>query len=109
MAGSSKKWEREQNRGWELMGKTIGIVGFGYTGRALAQRLIGFGLKVLAYDKYKTDYAKEMPHVVEATMEQIYQEADILSLHLPSTPETKGMVDWQYWENFKNIGSCQYF
>lgn len=96
-----KKWNREENRGWELMGKTIGIIGFGYTGRALAKRLSGFGLRVLAYDKYQKNYAADMHHVEETNMEQIYEHADILSLHLPSTPETKGMVDQNYWEKFK--------
>jgi D-3-phosphoglycerate dehydrogenase len=94
-------WQREQNRGWELMGKTVGIIGFGYTGIALAKRLMGFGVRVLVYDKYKSNYAKEMPHVIEASMEQIQEEADVLSFHLPSTSETKGMVDKDYWEKFK--------
>lgn len=94
-------WQREQNRGWELMGKTVGIIGFGYTGMALAKRLTGFGVRVLVYDKYKSNYAKELPHVVETDMEQIQNEADVLSLHLPSTLETKGLVDQDYWRHFK--------
>jgi D-3-phosphoglycerate dehydrogenase len=94
-------WQREQNRGWELMGKTVGIIGFGYTGIALAKRLTGFGVRVLVYDKYKSNYAKEMPHVIEADMEQIHREADVLSLHLPSTPETKGLVNYDYWKEFR--------
>lgn len=94
-------WQREQNRGWELMGKTVGIIGFGYTGIALAKRLIGFGVRVLVYDKYKSNYAKEMPHVIETDMEQIQEEADVLSFHLPSTPETKGLVESDYWKKFK--------
>mgnify|MGYP000079147837 CR=1 FL=1 len=96
-----KNWQREQNRGWELMGKTVGIIGFGYTGTALAKRLAGFGVRVLVYDKYKSNYAKEMPHVIEVSMEDIQEEADVLSLHLPSTPETKGLVDENYWKKFK--------
>lgn len=96
-----KNWQREQNRGWELMGKTVGIIGFGYTGVALAKRLAGFGVRVLVYDKYKSNYAKEMPHVIESDMEQIQGEADVLSLHLPSTPETKGMVGTDYWKCFR--------
>lgn len=94
-------WQREQNRGWELMGKTVGIIGFGYTGIALAKRLMGFGVRVLVYDKYKSNYAKEMPHVIETNMEQIQEESDVLSFHLPSTPETKGMVGADYWKKFK--------
>ena len=95
-------WQREQNRGWELMGKTVGIIGFGYTGIALAKRLMGFGVRVLVYDKYKSNYAKEMPHVIETNMEQIQEESDVLSFHLPSTPETKGMVGADYWKKFTN-------
>ncbi len=94
-------WEREQNRGWELQGKTIGIVGFGYTGRAFAQRLAGFGMKVLAYDKYKSNYASDLPHVQETTMEQVFAEAQILSLHLPATAETKGLANRTYWNRFQ--------
>lgn len=94
-------WQREQNRGWELMGKTVGIIGFGYTGMAFAKRLIGFGVRVLVYDKYKSNYAKEMPHIIETSMEQIQEEADVLSFHLPSTPETKAMVGGEYWKKFK--------
>ncbi|MGH1337457.1 MAG: NAD(P)-dependent oxidoreductase [Aureispira sp.] len=95
-------WEREQNRGWELWGKTIGIVGFGYTGRAFAQRLAGFGMKILAYDKYKTNYATDLPQVQECSMDQLFAEAQILSLHLPATTETKGMADEKYWKCFQN-------
>lgn len=94
-------WQREQNRGWELMGKTVGVIGFGYTGNAFAQRLSGFNVHVLAYDKYKEAYATEMPHVTETTMDQIWEEADIVSLHLPSTPETKGLANQAYWSKFK--------
>lgn len=94
-------WEREQNRGWELWGKTIGIVGFGYTGRAFAQRLAGFGMKVLVYDKYKTNYATDLPHVQECAMEQLFAEAQILSLHLPATSETKGLANTAYWSRFQ--------
>jgi D-3-phosphoglycerate dehydrogenase / 2-oxoglutarate reductase len=96
-----KIWRREQNRGWELKGKTIGIVGFGYTGRAFAIRLAGFGVKVLAYDKYITGYASDYPYVVETNMEDIFENADILSLHLPSTAETKGLADSKFWSLFK--------
>lgn len=95
-------WQREQNRGWELMGKTIGIIGFGYTGRALAKRLAGWGMQVLAYDKYlPKGYAADLPHVQEADMEEIYAQAQILSLHLPATEETYGLANWDYWQRFQ--------
>ena len=97
----NKMWRREELRGWELMGKTIGIVGFGFTGTAFAKRLSGFDVKVLAYDKYRKDFAKEMPHVTESSMEIIFEEADILSIHLPLTEETKGLVNDEFLEKFK--------
>lgn len=96
-----KIWQREANRGWELMHKTIGIIGFGYTGEAFARRLAGFGMRVLAYDKYKTDYASHMPHVKEVTMEAIFEQADMVSFHLPLTSETIGLANQAYWSKFE--------
>ncbi len=88
-------WEREGNRGFEIKGKTIGIIGYGNMGKAVASRLAAFGLKILAYDKYapSTDYP--------ATMEQIFEAADILSLHIPLTSETKGLVSREFLASFK--------
>lgn len=95
-------WQREENRGWELMGKTIGLVGMGYTGRALARRLAGWGMRVLAYDKYlPAGYAQAWEYVEEVSMEQLYAEVDILSLHLPATAETEGLANAAYWKRFK--------
>ncbi len=86
-------WRREANRGFELMGRTIGIVGVGHTGSQFARKLAGMEMRVLAYDKYKpVGYAAEMPWVQETTIETIQQEADIISLHLPLTAETKHFV-----------------
>lgn len=81
-------WRREANRGFELAGKTIGIVGFGHTGSQFAKKLAGMDVQVLAYDKYKTGYAAEMPWVKESNPTEMEQQADIISLHLPLTPET---------------------
>jgi D-3-phosphoglycerate dehydrogenase len=97
----NKIWRREELRGWELMGKTISILGFGFTGMALAKRLKGFDLKVLAFDKYRKDFAKQMPHVRETSMELIFNETDILSIHLPLTEETKGLVNDEFLHKFK--------
>lgn len=88
-------WEREGNRGFELKGKTIGIIGYGNMGKAVASRLSSFGMKILAYDKYVT--SADFP----ATMEQIYEQADILSLHVPLTSETRGLVSVEFLEAFK--------
>lgn len=92
-------WKRESNRGYELMGKTIGIIGYGYMGKAFAQRLSGFGVDVLAYDKYKTNFSDEF--VEEVTLEQIQKRADIVSLHLPQSPETIHYVNKDFLNSFE--------
>ncbi len=94
-----KIWQREANRGWELMGKTIGILGFGFTGKALATRLQGFGMKVLVYDKYlKGDYTKDYNWVEACSLEDLLKQVDILSLHLPLTSETKAWLNQAFFE-----------
>ena len=86
------KWERERNRGIELAGKTVGIIGYGNNGSAFAEVLKGFNVKILAYDKYLTNYPQE------SSMETINKEANIISLHVPLTDETTYLVD----DNFIN-------
>ena len=88
-------WEREGNRGFELKGKTIGIIGYGNMGKAVASRLACFGMSILAYDKYapSADYP--------ATMEQLFEQADILSLHIPLTSETRGLISVEFIDSFK--------
>lgn len=86
-----KIWRREANRGYELMGRTVGIIGFGHTGSQFAKKLSGMGVKILAYDKYKQNYTPE--YVIESDIETIQEEADIVSLHLPLTAETKHWID----------------
>lgn len=80
-------WDREGNRGEELAGKTVGIFGYGNMGQAFARKLLGFDVKLLAYDKYKKGFSSEF--VEECSFEKIQQEADILSIHVPLTVETK--------------------
>lgn len=80
-------WDREGNRGVELCGKTVGIFGYGNMGAAFAQRLKGFGVKILAYDKYKKGFGDE--NVQECSFETIQAQADILSIHVPLTEETR--------------------
>jgi D-3-phosphoglycerate dehydrogenase len=92
-------WDREGNRGMELMGKTVGIIGYGYTGKAFAKRLQGFGVRVLAYDPYIT--IPETEQAIQADMAEIYREADVLSLHVPLTAETLFMVDAAYLSRFR--------
>ena len=79
-------WDREGNRGVELDGKTVGIIGFGNNGSAFARKLSGFDVQVLAYDKYKK--AANLGQVEEASMERIFEEADVVSFHVPQTEET---------------------
>lgn len=91
-------WQREVNRGTEIMDKTVGIVGYGNMGRAFAKRLSGFGCKVLAYDKYISGYSDS--YAEEVDMQRLVEEAHILSLHIPLTSETKGMVNREYLSRF---------
>ncbi|MCB2197304.1 MAG: 2-hydroxyacid dehydrogenase [Bacteroidetes bacterium] len=93
------KWIREGNRGLEIKGKTVGIIGYGNMGSAFAQRLKGFEANVIAYDKYKFNYSNEC--VQEKTLEDLFRETDILSLHVPLTKETKFMIDDVFINNFQ--------
>lgn len=92
-------WLREENRGTELSGKTVGIIGYGNTGSAFAKRLAGFDTDVLVYDKYKSGFSEA--RIIEATPEEIFEKADVLSLHVPLTDETKYLVDHGYINRFK--------
>jgi D-3-phosphoglycerate dehydrogenase len=91
-------WEREGNRGTELRGKTVGIIGYGHTGSQVGAMLQGFGCRVLAYDKYKTGYAPK--GVEECDLDTLYKECQILSLHIPLTEETKGWINAEFLSRF---------
>jgi D-3-phosphoglycerate dehydrogenase len=93
------QWLREINRGTELGGKTVGIIGFGNTGQAFAQRLKGFGVKVLAYDKYTSHYGNE--YVMESTLDDIFFQADVVSLHIQLTEDTYHLFNRQFFEKFR--------
>ena len=92
-------WNREGNRGYELKGKTIGIIGYGYMGRSIAKRLKSFEVNVIAFDKYKSGFSDEF--VNEVSMEQIVKHSDILSLHIPLKRETFRLVNDEYLFHFK--------
>ena len=94
-----KIWDREGNRGIELSGKTVGIIGYGNTGKSVAKKLKGFNVKVLAYDKYLTKYGDE--YAIESELNEIYLEADVITFHIPLSYETKGMVNNEYLNKFK--------
>jgi len=94
------EWKREMNRGRELGFRTVGIIGYGNMGSSFARKLSGFGCKVLAYDKYKTNYSDG--YVEEVSLDDIFANADVLSLHVPLTDETKYMVDAEFIARFKN-------
>jgi D-3-phosphoglycerate dehydrogenase len=86
------QWLREANRGTEIGGKTVGIIGLGHTGSAVAKRLQAFGCHVLAYDKYKK---------TNSSLADIFQQTDILSLHIPLTPETRNFADDAFFAHFQ--------
>lgn len=92
-------WDRETYRGIELMGKTVGLIGYGNMGSAFARRLSGFGVKVISYDKYKIAYSDG--YTEEVDLQNIFEQTDILSLHIPLTKETHYLVDGQFINNFK--------
>jgi len=92
-------WNREKNRGSEIKGKTIGIIGYGNMGKAFAQRLKGFEANVIAYDKYKTDFSDNF--VKEVSLKRFLEKTDILSIHVPLTDETTYMVDSDFISKFK--------
>lgn len=83
-----KNWQREARRGWELKGKTLGIIGFGFTGSQFAKKLSGLEINVLAHDKYVNNLKAIVPFVKETSKEQIQSQADIISFHLPWSEET---------------------
>ncbi len=92
-------WLREPNRGVEIKGKTIGIIGYGNMGTAFAQRLQGFEARVLAYDKFKQGFSDA--YAEEASLERLFEEADIVSLHIPFLPENYHFVNDEFIRNFQ--------
>jgi len=92
-------WHREANRGHELNGKTIGIIGYGHMGSSLARKLLGFDMRILAFDKYKT--IEKTEPAIQVGMEEIFRDADIVSLHLPLSDETIGFANDDFFARFR--------
>lgn len=92
-------WLREENRGTELSGKTVGIIGYGNMGGAFARCLKGFDANVVAYDKYKFNYSDEF--VCETSLDKVFEYADIVSMHVPLNAETQNMVNDRFINSFK--------
>ena len=96
------QWSREKNRGVELGQKTLGIVGLGNTGRALARKLSNWGLEMLYYDPYVYDVPGDLAHIQRVEWAELISKSDVISLHVQLTEETKHMVASDFFENCKN-------
>lgn len=94
------KWIREENRGIEISGKTIGIIGFGNTGKAFTKLLAPFNMTVLAFDKYKSEYSEGS--VIESNLEQIYKNAEIISFHVPLNEDTLNMANDDFFNKLES-------
>jgi len=93
------KWDREGNRGVELDGKTVGIIGFGNNGKAFAKKLQGFDVKLMAYDKYKKNFGNHF--VMECTLNALLKNADVISFHIPQNQETIYMANDQFFNKIE--------
>jgi len=97
---NSGHWNREQNRGVELDGKTIGIIGFGNNGSAFAKKLKGFDVSILAFDKYKSGFGTMEVQEID-NLERIFDECDVVSFHIPQTEETVYFANDEFFRAFK--------
>ena len=95
------QWKRSQFTGVELYEKTIGIIGLGRIGTLVAQRLAGFGARLIGYDPYVTPARAEQIGVELATLDEVMEQSDFITIHIPKTPETTGMVSTEQFAKAK--------
>lgn len=93
------QWIRESNRGVEIKGKTVGILGYGNMGTALARKLQGFEARVIAYDKYKAGYGDAFAQ--EVSLALLWEETDLFSIHIPYMPSNHYFIDYDFLERFR--------
>ncbi|MCC6754688.1 MAG: hydroxyacid dehydrogenase [Saprospiraceae bacterium] len=98
----TQQWQREANRGIELGGMTVGIIGYGHTGPAFGRLLEGANVKVLVFDKYKQHLKLPSRYLQVPDLESIQREAGIISLHLPLNPETKYLINADFIQACRN-------
>ena len=92
-------WQVEENRVIEISGMIVGIIGYGNTGSAFAEKLKMFGVQILAYDKYKTNFGNEF--VKECELKELFELCDVVSLHVPLTNETLHLANENFFNQFK--------
>ena len=97
----NKTWDREKNRGKEIKGKTIGIIGFGHTGSEFARKLLNWGVNLVSFDKYRKRYPSEFRSISKVSLEELLNVSDIISIHLPLTKETVQMIDSNFLSKCK--------
>ena len=93
-------WDREGNRGEELEGKTVGIIGYGHNGMSFAEKLKGFNVNIIAYDKYKTGFSDGT--VKEVSLKEIFKLAHVVSFHIPQNKETKDLANQSFFKKFSH-------
>ena len=94
----NRQWLREEHRGEELGAQTVGIIGYGVMGSSFAEKLSGLGCRIVAYDKYKEGFSTE--NIEEVSEDEFFELSDIVSVHVPWTSETKGMIDSKWLDRF---------
>ena len=95
----NKQWRREENRGYEIGGKTVGIVGYGYMGRSFARKISSFGCNIVAYDIDKKNFSDGIAQ--EVSLETLKEQSDIVSFHIPLNAHNKNLVNLTYLQGFK--------